>query len=489
MKSTHLRNLFLSFAILILSYSCKDNAPSDAVASMEGTWQSVGYGRIVTVENGKYLLAETTSISCIPIMDGDISEFGEALQLKNDTLSLEDGINTYYFTRMQETPPLCTVGSVEHISAEKRADDPEYNFEVLWETFKDHYAYFELREVDPEAMYATYRPQVTTNTTPAELYFIMSQMLEEFNDGHIGLDAPDEVMDEAETMWDQLQTENNNRQETSETPKKRLRGYQVAKEVALQYIPQGTYIKNGHLRWGSLEGNIGYLQVNQMLGVADVPLSDNLSYRDFMMGYFDLIEEEGIDTPEEVAGLNNSLDIIMKDLENSNALIIDLRFNGGGKDEVGMAILDRLNDTERDAFTKKGKLGNDFTPINYVKQGATKDAYTKPVYLLIAVESASATEIMTLSSLSIPHITRIGSRTEGLFSDILDRVLPNGWEFGLSSEVYLDNNGTNYEGVGIPPDVEVGYPRETQEFLHKVMEDLSDSGDAAIEKALILARS
>jgi C-terminal processing protease CtpA/Prc len=317
----------------------------------------------------------------------------------------------------------------------------------------------------------------------------MYQMLDEFDDGHIGLDAPEEVMETAEAMRDQLKAQNQAEEETTETPKKRLRNYQVAKEVALKYIPQGTFIKNGHLRWGSLEGNIGYLQVNQMMFVADVELSDTLSYRDYIMGYFELIENEGIDTPEEVAGLNNSLDIIMKDLGNSNALIIDLRFNGGGKDEVGMAILDRLNDTEREAFTKKGKLGNGFTPTNHVKQGATENAFTKPVYLLIATESASATEIMTLSSLSMPHVTRVGSRTEGVFSDILDRVLPNGWEFGLSSEVYLDNNGNNYEGVGIPPDVEIGYARDTQKFLHKVMDELNSTGDAAVEKALELIRN
>lgn len=489
MKSLLLRNLFLGFAILMLSYSCKDNATETTIPTMDGVWESVGYGRIVTVEDGAYLMAETTSISCIPLMEGDISEFGDALQLKNDTLSLVDGINTYLFTRVNALPGICTIGSAEQISAGKKATDPEYNFEVLWETFKEHYAYFELRKVDPEAMYAKYRPQVTATTTPAELYFIMYQMLDEFDDGHIGLDAPEEVMEAAEAMWDQLKAQNQAEEETTETPKKRLRNYQVAKEVALKYIPQGTFIKNGHLRWGSLEGNIGYLQVNQMMFVADVELSDTLSYRDYIMGYFELIENEGIDTPEEVAGLNNSLDIIMKDLGNSNALIIDLRFNGGGKDEVGMAILDRLNDTEREAFTKKGKLGNGFTPTNHVKQGATENAFTKPVYLLIATESASATEIMTLSSLSMPHVTRVGSRTEGVFSDILDRVLPNGWEFGLSSEVYLDNNGNNYEGVGIPPDVEIGYARDTQKFLHKVMDDLNSTGDAAVEKALELIRN
>ena len=176
----------------------------------------------------------------------------------------------------------------------------------------------------------------------------------------------------------------------------------------------------------------------------------------------------------------------MKDFAATDAMIIDVRFNGGGKDEVGMAVLKRLNDSEKVVFTKKGRMDTGFTPDNVIVQSASAKPYKNPVYLLIGPDSASATEIMALSSLSMPNITRVGANTEGVFSDILDKTLPNGWEFGLSSEVYLDNKGTNYEGVGIPPDVEIGYVRDTQEFLHKVVDGLTTEGDEAIEKALQL---
>jgi len=117
-----------------------------------------------------------------------------------------------------------------------------------------------------------------------------------------------------------------------------------------------------------------------------------------------------------------------------------------------------------------------------------KNPYKNPVYLLIGPESASATEIMALSSLSMPNITRIGSRTEGVFSDVLDKELPNGWEIDLSSEVYLDMNGINYESVGIPPDVAIEYEKDTQKFLQKVVNYIENEGDAAIEKALLLIK-
>ena len=41
------------------------------------------------------------------------------------------------------------------------------------------------------------------------------------------------------------------------------------------------------------------------------------------------------------------------------------------------------------------------------------------------------------------------------FSDVLGRQLPNGWRFGLPNEIYLTADGTIFDLVGIPPDIEV----------------------------------
>lgn len=54
-----------------------------------------------------------------------------------------------------------------------------------------------------------------------------------------------------------------------------------------------------------------------------------------------------------------------------------------------------------------------------------------------------------------PHITRIGENTQGVFSDVLERRLPNGWSFGLPNEVFLTPDGKAFDGAGIPPDIRV----------------------------------
>lgn len=474
-------SLLILLIVLTLN-SCSTN--NNNLDTMNGVYKSLGYGRIAKIENGVFFLNDVTSKSCIPLASGEIKDFGEAFFYKNDTISLQDGINKYFFVRIKDLPAICIENTPEHLNALAKKHDPVYNFETLWETFRDHYAYFELRNIDPEKMYKEYRPKISSEMSQAEFYLILAKMLDSFEDGHIDISATDEIEAAAEALY--LKEKQGEKEEVE--PKEHLRNYKVSKLVAEKYIPEGTYIKNGNIRWDILKNNIGYLQLNQMMGVANYNLSDTLTFRDYWMKFIEIAENSDNDNIDEIDGINSSLDLIMKDFENTDAIIIDVRFNGGGKDEVGLEVLKRLNDTEKIVFIKKGKMGDHYTPDNSVVQPASINPYKNPIYLLIGPESASATEIMALSSLSMPNITRIGSRTEGVFSDVLDKELPNGWEIDLSSEVYLDMNGINYESVGIPPDVAIGYEKDTQKFLQKVISDIENEGDAAIKKALLLIK-
>src|ERR1019366_1062032 len=74
-----------------------------------------------------------------------------------------------------------------------------------------------------------------------------------------------------------------------------------------------------------------------------------------------------------------------------------------------------------------------------------------------------------------PRVTRIGLNTQGVFSDVLGRTLPNGWSFGLPNEVYLTKDGKAFDGPGVPPDVRVP-------FFSR--EELESGRDAALDKAM-----
>jgi len=74
-----------------------------------------------------------------------------------------------------------------------------------------------------------------------------------------------------------------------------------------------------------------------------------------------------------------------------------------------------------------------------------------------------------------PEVLRIGANTQGVFSDVLLRKLPNGWVFGLPNEQFLTEDGITYDGPGIPPHIPVPVFPET---------DLEAGRDTALEKAL-----
>ena len=56
---------------------------------------------------------------------------------------------------------------------------------------------------------------------------------------------------------------------------------------------------------------------------------------------------------------------------------------------------------------------------------------------------------------ALPQVTTIGETTQGGLSDLLFVFLPNGWLVTLSNEQYTSHDRIVYEGVGIPPEIEL----------------------------------
>jgi C-terminal processing protease CtpA/Prc len=78
-----------------------------------------------------------------------------------------------------------------------------------------------------------------------------------------------------------------------------------------------------------------------------------------------------------------------------------------------------------------------------------------------------------------PRVTRIGENTQGVFSDVLGRRLPNGWRFGLPNEVFRAPEGATFDEVGISPDIAVPVFAD---------EDVAAGRDPALARALQVIR-
>ncbi|WP_020569865.1 S41 family peptidase [Neolewinella persica] len=169
--------------LLLLCYSChQSSAPAK---SIEGSWESLGYGRIIHITADSFQLYDITKVSCIPIKEGSVADYQGNYRLKGDTLTLLSGYSKYQYTRINQIPELC-----QQPLSKARQEDPVFNFEVLAATIKEHYAYFKLNDIDWDTVYTNARHKVTATTAPPELYLIMEQLLEDINDNHGGVRFP-----------------------------------------------------------------------------------------------------------------------------------------------------------------------------------------------------------------------------------------------------------------------------------------------------------
>jgi C-terminal processing protease CtpA/Prc len=447
---------------------------SSSASSQEynGTWESIGYGRFMTIKNDKFEILDFTNISCIPSMKGKLSELTDKINISEDTLAIRNGLNTYYFQR--STNYECNASATKN-----KAKDPIYNFEVLAETFKNHYAYFKERNIDWEKMYQKYRSRITEKTSQPELFIVIKEMLDEFGDEHIQFSAPDKIEEKA------MELASNTSQDVIEKPK-RIQSWKLAKEVAETVLDSVKSKNGGTVRWSILEGNIGYLQINQMIGLANYDIDANATVPEFWKAYIPIMSKKSVLelTNEEKNGISRLLDKIMPELKNTKGIIVDLRFNGGGKDEVGLEMLSRFTNEKLLIGTKKAVHNNGFSTEVPIFIEGKPNAYSNPICILTSRGSASATEICVLASLSMKNVTRIGGNTEGITSDMLEKTLPNGWEFSLSNEIYLGNNDKSYEYIGISPDIII-YDSDTRnEQYQTIQKGLENKKDLAIEKAI-----
>jgi C-terminal processing protease CtpA/Prc len=188
---------------------------------------------------------------------------------------------------------------------------------------------------------------------------------------------------------------------------------------------------------------------------------------------------------EELHALEAALDAGFRDSEKLRGLVIDVRRNSGGADPLGIEIASRLTGTKYLAYSKVTRNNID-GPLHFTEpqeswvSPSPRPGFRGPVVLLTGPDTISAGETFTMALMARgPHVTRIGQNTQGVFSDVLGRRLPNGWQFGLPNEVYLTKDGKAFDGPGIPPDLRVPFSKA----------DLVGGKDAALDKALELLQA
>jgi hypothetical protein len=143
----------------------------------------------------------------------------------------------------------------------------------------------------------------------------------------------------------------------------------------------------------------------------------------------------------------------MAAVRNANALIIDLRDNGGGMGETALQIASYL--FERPAFLfdprQHSRVPTHTTPI------AGNPLADKPVYVLTSARTASAAEYFVYNLKMLKRVTIVGERTAGAMHAGAFHQLDDRFGMGIQETPPPDNPYPvkGWEAIGIEPDVAI----------------------------------
>ncbi|OKL38446.1 S41 family peptidase [Pontibacter flavimaris] len=470
-------SLILSFILVSPAYSTDGLNPS-----LNGIWLMNGYGRILEISDTEVKVYDHTKISCtlkFTLRREHIDRLGKFELITPDSMIRTLGITKYTLRRIANLP-LSFIGT-DSVALR----NPRFNFDVFWHTLEENYPFFYKRGMDWQQVYETYSGKISEQTTDEELFFLLREITDKLGDEHTTVRAPDEVMQQYEShrQPNKDSTAEVEAIEVGEVKRKLLRHY-VKKPKTFGKDMNG----DGLLSWGIIKRNVGYIQLNNMLFFADYNIPDSLTGYDYLFSYLEQSDSNPNYQQDEVKGISTLLDSIIQDFRDTRGVILDLRFNLGGYDVVSMEVLKRFLNEETHLFSKRAKTVNGFTKEQKITLQPSQHKYTKPISLLTSHQTSSAPETLVLGSMAVSQITRIGSSTMGILSDALEKKLPNGWTLYLSNEIYENSLGQHLEGDGVAPHIELGYPKDEEEFLRSLYYGLR-KGDEAIELALKLSRN
>jgi C-terminal processing protease CtpA/Prc len=447
----------LRVLVILLSLALLANAQKEHDSKLiEGIWLTDGYGELVEFDGAALRIYELTSISCIPqqTRQRDETRSSNAIAVfpsGNSVISVRrtDDENTLHmrWDWAASDITLRRTASLPHRCKRNSPNTPQENYAIFWQTFAEQYPFFALRKLDWHAVDQQYRRRVTPTTTSKELFQAFQQMIEPLKDTHTSLDAEDIKMEFE--GW---------RQDAGHLTDADWN--KAASVIQTKYVQDklSAYCK-GRIQFGLLRNSIGYLRVTTFYDYA------NGSYAD------------------ELQCLQGSLDSIFGTAGKLKGLVIDVRLNKGGDDPLGVEIASRLTDRKYLAYAKAARNSISLdAPLTFSEKQpvwvvpSARPGFRGKVALLLGPDTVSAGETFTMALMGRePHVLRIGRNTQGVFSDVLQRTLPNGWRFGLPNEVYYTENGKAFDAAGVPPDIRVPF------FTPK---DLLRSRDAALEEAI-----
>jgi hypothetical protein len=194
-----------------------------------------------------------------------------------------------------------------------------------------------------------------------------------------------------------------------------------------------------------LEGNIGYLK-------------------------FDFFADPGICGPTVVAAMNF--------LANVDAIVLDLRENGGGDPKM-VAFVSSYLFAERthlnDLWTRKGDVTEQFWTDPYVP-GKRLDG--KPAFVLTSKNTFSGGEEFTNNLKVLKRALIVGETTGGGAHPVRGHRITEHFGIGVPFARAINPvTHTNWEGTGVEPDLKVNASQALEEAIKLAIEGIKDNAN------------
>lgn len=311
-------------------------------------------------------------------------------------------------------------------ASEIKPGDGAKLFDEAWSAFDKEYAMFALKKgVDWDRLRDTYRPLAVQARTSYEAAGVINLLVAHLEDLHVWVRCGEE------SLWPFVRFRPQN-------------GSWRATQKAIGEITDA----GDEISWGRTQDGIGYVCVF------------------------------GLEKP----GQPDTFDRVLEPLKTTKGLILDLRFNGGGSEDLGLAMAGRFLDKERvysvDQYRngpKREQLGNKI-PRKVGPRGSWH--YTSPVAVLIGQKTMSSAESFALMMAQCPQVTTMGDHTAGSSANPRRLELAGGIAVNLPRWLDMDPSSKPIDLVGVAPAVPVKASAK----------DFTDTHDPVIEAALDLLR-
>jgi retinol-binding protein 3 len=194
-------------------------------------------------------------------------------------------------------------------------------------------------------------------------------------------------------------------------------------EEVAQYRKQMERMNCGFEKVEHLSGNVGYVK-------------------------FNMFADPDVCGPTAVAAMNF--------LSNVDAIIFDLRENGGGDPKMVALISTYLFDKPthlNDLWERKGDATHQYWTLPYVPGKRLED---KPVYVLTSKQTFSGAEEFSYNLKNLKRATLIGETTGGGAHPVSGHRIDDHFMIGVPFARAINPiSKTNWEGTGVEPDVKV----------------------------------